>query len=314
MKLQAYLTGALSSSDAGELKTLNAEKKAAKVVKVKREKDKVDADKAAADAALLVARSEATGPSTWGNALFWAEGAVRDAETMLKHNAMTPQERAKDTFGKSRYDALMLGVTPPAELQSDRDTQTEERYHDARQAEFVLLSKQSAAAYNRILDLDDGRANSQYSGPESDLGGLLTYHSEDAKDPYIIRHLTRSNRFHAVITENEEKARKYLTYARAHPVILESGNAKIAQYNEFAALARSYGQFERDAPSKGSEASLRQLLYIPSGPQQLQHGALDVQLKTLGASERLARMSGKNARANPAAVRRGNDALRAIYE
>jgi hypothetical protein len=95
---------------------------------------------------------------------------------------------------------------------------------------------------------------------------------------------------------------------------LESGNAKIAQYNEFAALARSYGQFEQTEPSKGVEASLRQLLYIPSGPQQLQHGALDVQMKTLSAPERLARVSGKNARANPAAVTSGNKALRAIYE
>ena len=95
---------------------------------------------------------------------------------------------------------------------------------------------------------------------------------------------------------------------------MESGNAKIAQYNEFAALAMGYGQFERDDPTKGSEASLRQLLYIPSGPRQIRYGALDVQMKTLSAPERLARMSVKNARANPAAVRRGNAALRAIYK
>jgi hypothetical protein len=37
-------------------------------------------------------------------------------------------------------------------------------------------------------------------------------------------------------------------------------------------------------------------------------------MKTLSASERLARMSVKNARANPAAVRRGNAALQEIYE
>jgi hypothetical protein len=94
---------------------------------------------------------------------------------------------------------------------------------------------------------------------------------------------------------------------------LDSGNAKIAQFNEFAALAQSYGQYDKGDPSRANEVALRRLLYIPSATLQLQHGPLDVQMARLSAEERTARMTIKDARANRGAVDSGNTELQMIY-